>query len=72
MLLGKHPSYGATGGSNLLSSSGESDQVCLRSLTEDGTDRDLLDEVAAEMGRTLEQDEVHIAYGDRTWTLKGE
>ena len=25
-----------------------------------------------EMGRTLEQEEVHIAYGDRTWTLKAE
>jgi hypothetical protein len=22
--------------------------------------------------RTLEQEEVHIAYGDRTWTLKAE
>jgi hypothetical protein len=25
-----------------------------------------------EMGRTLEQEEVHIAYGDRTWTSKAE
>ena len=32
----------------------------------------LLDELAGEMGRTLEQEEVHIAYGDRTWTLKAE
>jgi hypothetical protein len=27
---------------------------------------------AGEMGRTLEQEEVYIAYGDRTWTLKAE
>jgi hypothetical protein len=39
---------------------------------EDGTVRELLNELAAEMGRTLEQNEVHIAYGDRTWTLKAE
>jgi hypothetical protein len=39
---------------------------------DDGTVRELLDELAAEMGRALEQDEVHIAYADRTWTLKGE
>ena len=38
----------------------------------DGTVRELLDELAGEMGRTLEQEEVHIAYGDRTWTLKAE
>src|SRR5437764_13715466 len=37
---------------------------------DDRTVRDLLDELAMEMGRTLEQNEVHIAYGDRTWTLK--
>jgi hypothetical protein len=24
------------------------------------------------MGRTLEQEEVHIAYRDRTWTLKAQ
>jgi hypothetical protein len=36
------------------------------------TVRELLDELAGEMGRTLEQEEVHIAYGDRTWTLKAE
>ena len=29
----------------------------------------LLDELAGEMGRALEQEEIHIAYGDRTWTL---
>jgi hypothetical protein len=34
--------------------------------------RELLDELAGEMGGTLEQEEVHIAYGDRTWTLKAE
>jgi hypothetical protein len=39
---------------------------------DDRTVRDLLDELAMEMGRTLEQNEVHIAYGDRTWTLKAE
>jgi hypothetical protein len=33
---------------------------------------ELLDELAGEMGRTLEQGEVHIAYGDRSWTLKAE
>jgi hypothetical protein len=31
--------------------------------------RELLDELAGEMGRALEQEEIHIAYGDRTWTL---
>jgi hypothetical protein len=36
------------------------------------TVRELLDELAGEMGRTLEQEEVHIAYGDQTWTLKAE
>lgn len=30
----------------------------------------LLDELATEMARTLEQQEVHIAYRDRTWTLR--
>jgi hypothetical protein len=34
--------------------------------------RDLLDELASEMGQTLEQEEIHIAYGDRTWTLTVE
>jgi hypothetical protein len=39
---------------------------------DDGTVRQLLNELAEEMGRTLEQEEVHIAYGDWTWTLKTE
>jgi hypothetical protein len=39
---------------------------------EDGTVRKLLDELAEEMGRTLEQEEVHIAYSGRTWTLTAE
>jgi len=34
--------------------------------------RELLDELADEMGRALEQEEIHIAYGDRTWTLTDE
>jgi transposase-like protein len=29
-----------------------------------------LDELAAEIGKVLEQEEVHVAYRDRTWTLK--
>jgi hypothetical protein len=28
--------------------------------------------LAEEMGRMLEQEEVHIAYSDRTWTLMAE
>src|SRR6202043_2425621 len=39
---------------------------------DDGTVRTLLDELAEEMGRTLEQEEVHIAYSGRTWTLTAE
>src|SRR5438067_9692338 len=39
---------------------------------DDGTVRELLDELAAEMRRTLEQNEVHIAYGHRTWKLKAD
>ena len=39
---------------------------------DDGTVRELLDELAGEMGRVLEQEEIHIAYGDRTWTLTAE
>ena len=39
---------------------------------DDSTVRDLLDELAQEMGRTLEQEEVHIAYREGTWTLKAE
>jgi hypothetical protein len=37
---------------------------------DDGTVRSLLDELAAEIGAILEQEEVHVAYRDRTWTLK--
>lgn len=37
---------------------------------DDGTVRALLDELAGAMGRALEQEEVHIAYRDKTWTLK--
>jgi hypothetical protein len=37
---------------------------------DDSTVRALLDELAQEMGRTLEQEEVHIAYRERTWTQK--
>jgi len=36
---------------------------------DDRTVRELLDELAGEMGRALEQEEIHIAYGDRIWTL---
>jgi hypothetical protein len=32
--------------------------------------RILLNELASEIGRILEQEEVHVAYRDRTWTLK--
>jgi hypothetical protein len=39
---------------------------------DDGTVRKLLDELAEEMGRALEQEEVHIAYSGRTWTLTAE
>jgi hypothetical protein len=39
---------------------------------DDDTVRDLLDELAAKMGRSLEQEEVHIAYRDRTWTLRDD
>jgi hypothetical protein len=34
--------------------------------------RELLDELAGEMGRSLEQEEIHIAYSGRTWTLTAE
>src|SRR5438132_5007752 len=37
---------------------------------DDDTVRMLLNELACEIGRTLEQEEVHIGYRDRTWTLK--
>ena len=36
---------------------------------DDRTVRELLNELAGEMGRALEQEEIHIAYGDRIWTL---
>ena len=39
---------------------------------DDGTVRELLDELATQMGQCLEQEEVHIAYRDRTWTLKAD
>jgi hypothetical protein len=39
---------------------------------DDRTVRELLDELATAMGQSLEQEEVHIAYRDTTWTLKGE
>ena len=39
---------------------------------DDGTVRELLDELAGEMGRVLEQEEIHIAYSGRTWTLTAE
>jgi hypothetical protein len=32
--------------------------------------RMLLNELASEIGRILEQEEVHVGYRDRTWTLK--
>ncbi len=37
---------------------------------DDGTVRALLNELASAMGQALEQEEVHIAYRDTTWTLK--
>jgi hypothetical protein len=37
---------------------------------DDDAVRILLDELAAEIGRVLEQEEVHVTYRDRTWTLK--
>ena len=37
---------------------------------DDDTVRILLNELASEIGRILEQEEVHVAYRDRTWTLK--
>ena len=38
---------------------------------DDATVRMLLNELASEIGCTLEQEEVHVGYRDRTWTLKG-
>ena len=37
---------------------------------DDDTARMLLNELASDIGRVLEQEEVHVAYRDRTWTLK--
>src|SRR5438132_13945847 len=37
---------------------------------DDDTVRILLNELASEIGRVHEQEEVHVAYSDRTWTLK--
>jgi hypothetical protein len=37
---------------------------------DDDTVRVLLNELAAEIGSLLEQEEVHIAYRDQIWTLK--
>ncbi len=37
---------------------------------DDDTARELLNELASEIGHILEQEEVHVAYRDRTWTLK--
>ena len=36
---------------------------------DDATVRHLLDDLAAAMGHVLEQEEVHVAYRDATWTL---
>jgi hypothetical protein len=37
---------------------------------DDATVRELLDELAVEIGNILGQEEVHVAYRDRAWTLK--
>jgi hypothetical protein len=37
---------------------------------DDETVRALLDELASEIGDILEQEEVHVSYRDRTWTLR--
>jgi hypothetical protein len=37
---------------------------------DDDAVRMLLNELASEIGEILEQEEVHVAYRDRTWTLK--
>ena len=39
---------------------------------DDATVRQLLDELAEEMGQMLEQEEVHISYAGRTWTLAND
>jgi hypothetical protein len=37
---------------------------------DDDAVRRLLNELASEIGHILKQEEVHVAYRDRTWTLK--
>src|SRR5437588_319924 len=37
---------------------------------DDAAVSDLLNELAAEIGAILQQEEVHVAYRDRTWSLK--
>jgi hypothetical protein len=37
---------------------------------DDDAVRELLNELAGEIGTMLDQEEVHIAYRDSTWTLK--
>jgi hypothetical protein len=37
---------------------------------DDATVRMLLNALASEIGHTLEQEEVHVGYRDRAWTLK--
>jgi hypothetical protein len=49
--------------------SGEAMPLAAREL-DDATIEALLDDLAAHMARTLEQEEVQIAYRDRTWTLR--
>ena len=49
--------------------SGEALPLAAKKL-DDATIEALLNELAAMMARTLEQEEVQIAYRDRTWTLR--
>jgi hypothetical protein len=49
--------------------SGEAMPLAARKL-DDAKIEALLSELAADMARTLEQEEVQIAYRDRTWTLR--
>lgn len=49
--------------------SGEALPLTARAL-DDATVEALLNELATRMAQTLEQEEVHIAYRDRTWTLR--
>jgi hypothetical protein len=49
--------------------SGEAMPLAARKL-DDAKIEALLTELAADMARTLEQEEVQIAYRDRTWTLR--